>query len=112
MIDLFEKCSKPKLSDQIKELGIYPYFHALESKQDTEGLYLVVVESSDCDSEVLISLTSAVPVTSSTGAEFAVIFLPFRSSVKLPFEMVQSPKSPSSLSVLSLLPCAAVSAAA
>ena len=36
MIDLFEKCSKPKLSDQIKELGIYPYFHALESKQDTE----------------------------------------------------------------------------
>ena len=36
MIDIFEKCMKPGLADQIMEQGIYPYFHALESKQDTE----------------------------------------------------------------------------
>jgi len=36
MIDLFEKCSKRGLADEVKEMGIYPYFHALESKQDVE----------------------------------------------------------------------------
>lgn len=35
-MDIFEKCYKPSLADQVRELGIYPYFHALESKQDTE----------------------------------------------------------------------------
>lgn len=36
MIDLFEKCYSPSLADEVREKGIYPYFHALESKQDTE----------------------------------------------------------------------------
>ena len=36
MIDLFEKCAKPSLAAEAKRLGIYPYFHALESKQDVE----------------------------------------------------------------------------
>lgn len=36
MIDLFEKCQKRSLVDEIREANIYPYFHALESKQDTE----------------------------------------------------------------------------
>ena len=37
MIDLFEKmCPKPSLAAEAKRLGIYPYFHALESKQDVE----------------------------------------------------------------------------
>ena len=36
MIDLFEKCAKPSLAAEAKRLGIYPYFHALESRQDTE----------------------------------------------------------------------------
>ncbi len=36
MTDIFEKCFKPSKADAIKEKGIYPYFHALESKQDTE----------------------------------------------------------------------------
>ena len=36
MIDLFEKCDKPSLASQARELGIYPYFHALESRQDVE----------------------------------------------------------------------------
>lgn len=35
-MDLFEKCEKHSLADEIREKGIYPYFHALESKQDTE----------------------------------------------------------------------------
>ena len=34
MIDLFEKCYKPGIADEARALGIYPYFHALESKQD------------------------------------------------------------------------------
>ena len=35
-MDLFKKCYEPSLVDEIKEKGIYPYFHALESRQDTE----------------------------------------------------------------------------
>ena len=42
MIDLFEKCAKPSLAAEAKRLGIYPYFHALESKQDVE----VIMEGS------------------------------------------------------------------
>jgi len=36
MRDLFEKCSEYTQADEVKALGIYPYFHALESRQDTE----------------------------------------------------------------------------
>lgn len=36
MIDIFEKCRRPMLADEIREAGLYPYFHALESRQDTE----------------------------------------------------------------------------
>lgn len=35
-MDLFEKCGHHPLLHQIRELDIYPYFHALESRQDTE----------------------------------------------------------------------------
>ena len=35
-MDIFEKCYAPSLKDEIREKGIYPYFHALESRQDTE----------------------------------------------------------------------------
>ena len=41
MIDLFEKCAKPSLAAEAKRLGIYPYFHALESKQDVEVIMAV-----------------------------------------------------------------------
>ena len=34
MIDLFEKCHQKSMADEVRERGIYPYFHALESKQD------------------------------------------------------------------------------
>ncbi len=33
-MDLFKKCDDYKTVEEIKQLGIYPYFHALESKQD------------------------------------------------------------------------------
>ncbi len=36
MKDIFAKCYLPSKADEAKELGIYPYFRALESKQDTE----------------------------------------------------------------------------
>ena len=36
MNDLFEKCFTFTKVEEIKELGVYPYFHALESRQDTE----------------------------------------------------------------------------
>ena len=35
-MDLFAKCYETSMADEVRELGIYPYFHALESRQDTE----------------------------------------------------------------------------
>ena len=35
-MDLFEKCYQPQLQDEIRAKNVYPYFHALESRQDTE----------------------------------------------------------------------------
>lgn len=35
-MDLFEKCESQSLVTQVKESGFYPYFHALESRQDVE----------------------------------------------------------------------------
>lgn len=35
-MDLFDKCKEFKIVDQLIEQDIYPYFHALETKQDTE----------------------------------------------------------------------------
>ena len=37
-MDLFEKCFKPSLASELKENGLYPYFHALESRQAPEGI--------------------------------------------------------------------------
>lgn len=34
-MDLFKKCEDYTLVKEVKEKGIYPYFHVLESKQDT-----------------------------------------------------------------------------
>ncbi len=36
MLPLFQKCSAPSLAKEIREKGVYPYHHALESRQDTE----------------------------------------------------------------------------
>ena len=35
-LDLFEKCRTYPVAREIREAGIYPYFHALESRQDVE----------------------------------------------------------------------------
>lgn len=35
-MDLFEKCRQPSKASLMKQAGLYPYFHALESRQDTE----------------------------------------------------------------------------
>jgi len=35
-MDLFKKCSDYQIVKEVKSLGLYPYFHALESKQDIE----------------------------------------------------------------------------
>lgn len=35
-MDLFEKCYQHSMADEVREKGIYPYFHALESRQDVE----------------------------------------------------------------------------
>ena len=37
-MDLFKKCDDFTLANDYKKLGIYPYFHALETKQDIEVL--------------------------------------------------------------------------
>ena len=36
MIDIFEKCSKHAIQDDLREQGIYPYFHYLETRQAPE----------------------------------------------------------------------------
>ncbi len=36
MVDLFDKCRQRSRVDDAKEKGIYPYFHALETRQDCE----------------------------------------------------------------------------
>ena len=35
-MDLFEKCRNYTVANEFRERGIYPYFHALESRQDVE----------------------------------------------------------------------------
>ena len=35
-MDIFQKCVEYTLADDIKKAGVYPYFHALESRQDKE----------------------------------------------------------------------------
>ena len=35
-MDIFTKCSNFTLANELREQGIYPYFHALESRQDVE----------------------------------------------------------------------------
>lgn len=35
-MDIFEKCSHYEIADHYRALGVYPYFHALESRQDVE----------------------------------------------------------------------------
>ena len=35
-MDIFEKCFNYTLAKEFREKGIYPYFHALESRQDVE----------------------------------------------------------------------------
>ncbi len=35
-MDIFAKCFEPSQADEARRTGIYPYFHALESRQDTE----------------------------------------------------------------------------
>ena len=35
-MDLFEKFNHPSLATQLREKNVYPYFHALESRQDTQ----------------------------------------------------------------------------
>ncbi len=35
-MDIFAKCFERSQADEAREVGIYPYFHALESRQDTE----------------------------------------------------------------------------
>ena len=36
MIDIFQKCSKRAIQDDLRDQGIYPYFHALETRQGPE----------------------------------------------------------------------------
>ncbi len=50
-MDLFKKCEDFKTVEETKQLGIYPYFHALESKQDIvvemEGIRQIMIGSNN-----------------------------------------------------------------
>lgn len=51
MPDLFEKCKNFTAADEVKNLGVYPYFHIVESGQDPEviieGKKLIMVGSNN-----------------------------------------------------------------
>ena len=50
-MDLFQKCKDFTLVDEVKQAGIYPYFHTLESKQDIvvemEGARKIMIGSNN-----------------------------------------------------------------
>lgn len=50
-MDLFKKCQDYTIVDEAKKMGIYPYFHVLESKQDTivnmEGSRKIMIGSNN-----------------------------------------------------------------
>ncbi len=35
-MDIFNKCYNYRVANDLREKGIYPYFHALETRQDAE----------------------------------------------------------------------------
>ena len=35
-MDIFAKCYEPSLATELQEKGVYPYFRALQSRQDVE----------------------------------------------------------------------------
>ena len=55
-MDLFKKCDDYKTVEETKELGIYPYFHALESKQD-------IVVSMEGNREIMIGSNNYLGLT-------------------------------------------------
>lgn len=61
-MDIFKKCTDFTQADEIKAMGVYPYFHQLETKQDTEvemeGQSLIMIGSNNylgltCNQEVI-----------------------------------------------------------
>ena len=67
-MDLFQKCKDFKLVDEVKDAGIYPYFHTLESKQDVvvnmEGGRKIMIGSNNyqgltSDSRVIVASVKA-----------------------------------------------------
>ena len=41
-LDIFKKCYGYSLANDLREKGIYPYFHALETRQDTEVIMTII----------------------------------------------------------------------
>ena len=35
-MDIFNKCYQYSLANELRQKGLYPYFHALETRQDAE----------------------------------------------------------------------------
>ncbi len=50
-MDLFEKCKNYKVVDEYQKQGIYPYFHMLQTKQNTEvtmeGIHQIMIGSNN-----------------------------------------------------------------
>ena len=62
-MDLFKKCVDYTMPDDYKAMGIYPYFHELQSRQDVEVIMVVsssatldATSSSECDAIMFIGL--------------------------------------------------------
>jgi len=80
-MDLFKKCVDFTTAEEVKAQGIYPYFHPLESKQDTEviieGKKTIMIGSNNylgltCDQRMIDTAKEAVEEygTGCTGSRF------------------------------------------
>ena len=77
-MDIFEKCNQRYIQDEVRDLGIYPYFHALESRQDTE----VIMEGKR---RIMLGSNNYLGLTASLRRNFASSSSSSRCSLSLPF---------------------------
>ena len=80
-MDLFEKCSRLTAVKETREAGIYPYFHALESRQDVEVMMegkrrIMLLQHTDQGGPRQLFVIHACPLNSCGGTEKLKILVP------------------------------------
>ena len=84
-MDIFEKCYQRYIQDEVREQGVYPYFRALESRQDTEvimeGKRRIMLGSNNylgltTNSSVIEAIESKVKLRSNTNVYILLLSYP------------------------------------